>query len=57
MTDLVQVSRQNGLMEIHFNRPDRKNALTNEMYTRVAEALEEANRDNAKPCPSFRTRS
>jgi enoyl-CoA hydratase/carnithine racemase len=50
MTNLVQVSRQNGLMEIHFNRPDRKNALSNEMYTRVSEALEEANQDNAIRC-------
>lgn len=50
MTELVRVSRQDGLMEIHFNRPDRKNALLNEMYERVMEALEEANQDNAIRC-------
>jgi len=50
MTELVQVSRQNGLMEIHFNRQDRKNALSNKMYTRVTEALEMANEDNAIRC-------
>jgi hypothetical protein len=39
MTDLIQVSRRDGLMEIKFNRPERKNALSNEMYTRMADLI------------------
>lgn len=50
MTDLILVSRQDGLMEITFNRPDRKNAFSNEMYSRLAELLEQANRDEAIRC-------
>lgn len=50
MTDLILVSRQDGLMEITFNRPDRKNALSNEMYSRLAELLEQANRDDTIRC-------
>lgn len=50
MTELIQVSRQDGLMEIKFNRPGRKNALSNEMYSRLAELLEQSNRDDAIRC-------
>lgn len=50
MTDLIQASRQDGLMEIKFNRPERKNALTNEMYSRIADLIEQANQDDAIRC-------
>lgn len=50
MTELIQVSRQDGLMEIKFNRPDRKNALSNEMYNRLTEVFEHANQDDDIRC-------
>jgi enoyl-CoA hydratase/carnithine racemase len=50
MADLIQVSRQDGLMEIKFSRPDRKNALSNEMYGQLTELLEQANKDDAIRC-------
>jgi enoyl-CoA hydratase/carnithine racemase len=44
---LVEVS--GGVMLIRMNRPDKKNALTNAMYARMADALAEADaRDDVK---------
>jgi enoyl-CoA hydratase/carnithine racemase len=47
MTDNVIVTRDAGLMEITFNRPEKKNALTRDMYATVVEALRSADEDPA----------
>jgi enoyl-CoA hydratase/carnithine racemase len=45
MTEHVKISVADGVMEITWNRPDKKNALTNDMYRTAAEALEKASAD------------
>ena len=45
MTDTVLVTRDAGVMEIAFNRPEKKNALTRDMYAAVVDALESADAD------------
>jgi enoyl-CoA hydratase/carnithine racemase len=45
MSEHVLVSTAAGVMEIVFNRPDKKNALTNEMYGIWADAMERAAND------------
>lgn len=40
--DSVLTSAQDGILSITLNRPDKKNALTNEMYYRLDQALVEA---------------
>ncbi len=45
MTDTVLVTRDAGVMEITFNRPEKKNALTREMYAAVVDALQSADAD------------
>jgi len=47
MTDAILQQRERGLLTLQFNRPDKKNALTRAMYTRLAEALEQADADPA----------
>lgn len=44
-TDFVLVSRQGRALKISLNNPKRKNALTLDMYTAMAEALMEAQDD------------
>ena len=43
----IVTSRRQGVLEIEFNRPAKKNAFTAEMYAAMAAALEEAQRDKA----------
>lgn len=43
----VIVSREGAVMEIRFNRPDKKNAFTNAMYGVMADAVAQAGRDDA----------
>lgn len=38
----IETRIQNGVMEIQFNRPDKKNAITVEMYIALADAFVEA---------------
>ena len=45
MTDTVLVTRDAGVMEIAFNRPEKKNALTRDMYAAVVDALVSADAD------------
>jgi len=45
MTDLVTVARHGNTVEIELNRPDKKNALTSDMYTVLADAIEQAEAD------------
>jgi len=42
MTDHVKISVDGGVMEIAWNRPDKKNALSNDMYAAATAALLEA---------------
>jgi enoyl-CoA hydratase/carnithine racemase len=47
MNDLVVVSESGNVLEIRFNRPEKKNALTRAMYETVSAALERADADPA----------
>jgi enoyl-CoA hydratase/carnithine racemase len=47
MDDLVVVASVDGILEIRFNRPEKKNALTRGMYEAVRAALEHADADPA----------
>lgn len=44
--DHIVVSRDGAVMEIRFNRPAKKNAITNAMYGAMADALEAAGANN-----------
>jgi len=45
MSEHVVVERELGLLSLRLNRPDKKNALTRAMYSRMAEVLTEADAD------------
>src|SRR5689334_5418143 len=45
MTEHLHISSNAGIMTIRFNRPDKKNAFTVEMYEAMTAALVEAERD------------
>ncbi|NSX54077.1 enoyl-CoA hydratase-related protein [Parasulfitobacter algicola] len=47
MTNHVQINQQGPVVKIHLNRPEKKNALTVEMYTAIADAIETANADTS----------
>ncbi len=47
MSEELIVTRASGVMEIRFNRPEKKNALTRAMYDGVATAFEAAEADPA----------
>ncbi len=47
MTELVKISIANGVMEILWNRPDKKNALSNAMYRAATAALAQAVEDKS----------
>ena len=47
MSDQVVVSRSDGVCEIQFNRPEKRNAITLEMYGALVDALNEARADDA----------
>src|SRR5262245_63827874 len=44
MSDII-TERSNGILRVEFNRPERKNAMTGAMYTRLAEIFNEAGDD------------
>lgn len=46
MTNLLRTSRESGVLSIQLNRPDKKNALTGEMYTGLAELFRQADDDD-----------
>ena len=45
MTEAILLQRERGLLTLRLNRPDKKNALTRAMYSRLAEALKQADSD------------
>ena len=47
MTDLVTVSNRGSTVEIELNRPDKKNAITSDMYAVMADGLEQADADSS----------
>jgi enoyl-CoA hydratase/carnithine racemase len=47
MTEELAITTANGVMEIRFNRPEKKNALTRAMYAGVVDAFERADADPA----------
>ncbi len=47
MSEHVKISSQNGVLEIIFSRPEKKNALTNAMYRAAKDALESAQTDKS----------
>lgn len=47
MTDLVRIAIEDGILRLTLNRPDKKNALTNDMYATLTAALTNAETDDA----------
>jgi enoyl-CoA hydratase/carnithine racemase len=47
MSEHVVITSANGVLEIRLNRPEKKNALTREMYNTVADALTAADANGA----------
>jgi enoyl-CoA hydratase/carnithine racemase len=47
MTEFVKAELEAGILTVTMARPDKKNALTNEMYGALADALERAEKDSA----------
>ncbi len=47
MIEHIEITRQNGVLSIRMNRPDKKNALTAEMYAAMAEAIAAADGDTS----------
>ncbi|MEM9280007.1 MAG: enoyl-CoA hydratase-related protein, partial [Pseudomonadota bacterium] len=43
VNDHILAHANDGVMTIRMNRPDKKNAITGDMYARMAAALDEAN--------------
>ena len=43
----IQLSKADGILSIHFDREDKKNAITAAMYQQLADALKEAETDSA----------
>ena len=53
MSDNLEVRRNGAVEEIVFARPDKKNALTLDMYSAAAEALESASNCDEVRCVAF----
>jgi enoyl-CoA hydratase/carnithine racemase len=47
MTDQVTITQADGVLEILWNRPDKKNALSQAMYAKAADALLAASKDKS----------
>jgi enoyl-CoA hydratase/carnithine racemase len=47
MTEQVEIKNESGILTLTLKRPDKKNALTNEMYGALADAIEGAESDPA----------
>ena len=46
MSEHISVSRDEAVMRLAFNRPEKKNAITAAMYAALADALEDAEKDD-----------
>jgi len=46
MSDIV-TERSNGILRVQFNRPEKKNAMTNAMYVQLADIFNKAGEDEA----------
>jgi len=53
VTELVLTEKQNHLLVVRINRPDRKNALTHAMYTALGDAVQQAHDDADIRCLLF----
>jgi len=53
MNDFIQASNQDGVTSIRFNRPEKKNAITADMYQSLADAIDGANADPDIRCILF----
>lgn len=47
MTNEILVTQQDGMLTLRFNRPEKRNAITQTMYTAMADALEQAGTDDS----------
>src|SRR6516164_6438919 len=47
MTEHVRIENNGGVLTLTLNRPDKKNALTDAMYGKLADAIEAAEQDAA----------
>jgi enoyl-CoA hydratase/carnithine racemase len=50
MTDHVLIDRRDGVLTLTLNRPEKKNALTRDMYETVGSAIDAANDDASVRC-------
>lgn len=50
MTDLVLTEKKDRILVVRLNRPERKNALTHDMYTALGDAIEQARDDDDIRC-------
>jgi len=50
MTEHVLIDKSGGVLTVTFNRPEKKNALTRDMYETVGRAIDEANDDPSVRC-------
>ncbi|TDG06570.1 enoyl-CoA hydratase [Paraburkholderia guartelaensis] len=47
MSDIITESTGDGVLRVAFNRPEKKNAMTGDMYSRLADILNEASGNDA----------
>jgi len=47
MTDHIKIANKDNILTLTFARPDKKNALTNDMYGALADAMAAAETDHA----------
>ncbi|WBI81535.1 enoyl-CoA hydratase-related protein [Pseudomonas aeruginosa] len=47
MSEYIKVSESEGVLEIIFARPEKKNALSNDMYRAARDALEYAQKSKS----------
>ena len=47
MNPFIDISNDDGILHLQMNRPDKKNALTLEMYQTLADSINAANNDNS----------
>jgi enoyl-CoA hydratase/carnithine racemase len=53
MNDFIQTNKLDGVASIRFNRPEKKNAITADMYQALADAIDSANADPDIRCILF----